>query len=247
MAEYARLLKTEFLKQRGTFAWALVAGTPLLVVALTFIHLNLRYDYLMNLPANQGLTPWLFLLVQHHFLWSFFFSLVVTVLAAQVYHLEEKSNYWKHVLALPVSRVKVYLAKGSLVFIQSLLMIGANTLGLVCAGKMLGLPAAPELSLLARYTFYQITAVSGLISLQCWLSHALPSTTLALGAGFLGVSSSLFMAQSEHGARFFPYAHPVFALPEPTVDNAIALCYGPVFGVLFLLVGLITFQRKEIY
>lgn len=213
---------------------------------LSFINLFLRYDYLKNLEANQGLSSWQILITQHHFIWAFLFPLVATIIASQVHYLEYKSNSWKQALALPVSRMKLYLAKWSAVFIFNMLMILGNSICLILAGKVLGFPEIPDVSLFAGYTAYQLAAVTGLIGIQCWLSAGLPNANVALAIGFVGVASSLFFAQSEQLAKFMPYAHIIYTLPDPTINNAIALYYGPLFGLIFLLIGIISFQQKEI-
>ncbi|HHW06921.1 MAG TPA: ABC transporter permease subunit [Clostridia bacterium] len=246
MGEYMRLWKAEWLKQKRSFTWPLVIATPVLGTLLTFINLFFRYDYLRSVEANRGLTSWQFLLLQHHFLWAFLLSLVATVLAAQVHYLEHKANGWKQVLALPVSRGKLYAAKWTVVLTLSTLMILGNNLCLFLAGQILGFPEAPDLPLFTAYTAYQVAAVAGLTGLQCWLSAAFSNASLALGAGFVGVASSLFLAQSEALAKFIPYTHPIYALPDPTVNNAIAFGYGPALGLVLLMAGTVFFQRRDI-
>lgn len=247
MGEYYRLLKAEFLKQKRVFIWPLVVLTPLLGTLLSFINLLLRYDYLMSLEANQGLNSWHLLLIQHHFIWAFLLPLVATVIASHVHYLEYKSNGWKQTLALPVSRKKVYLAKWSVVLILNTLMIVFNAIFLIIVGKVLGFPELLNVSLLFTYIAYQILAISSLIGVQCWLSSTLNNPNAALAIGFVGVASSLFFAQSEQLVRFIPYAHTIYTLPEPSINNAIALYYGLSWGLIFLGLGIMNFQRKEIY
>jgi len=247
MQEYYRLLKVEFLKQKRSFIWPTVVLTPLLGALLSFINLFLRYDYLRNLDFNQSLSSWHLFLVQHHFIWAFLFPLVVTIIASHVHYLEFKANSWKEALALPVSRKKVYLAKWSVVLILSTLMILENSICLVIAGKVLGFPEIVDVSLFATYSIYQIVAITSLIGLQCLLSANSNNANVALAIGFVGVASSLFLAQSEQLARFIPYAHMIYTLPDYRVNNAIALYYGLTFGLVFLGAGILGFQRKEIY
>lgn len=247
MQEYCRLLKGEFLKQKRSFTWTVVILTPLLGALLSFINLFLRYDYLMGLEANQGLNSWQLLLIQHHFIWAFLLPLVATVVASQVHYLEYKSNSWKLALALPVSWVKVYLAKWSVVLILNTLMILANSIYLLIVGKGLGFPEVLDVNLFVNYTAYQILAITGLIGIQCWLTAGLNNANVALAIGFVGVASSLFFAQSEQLAKFIPYAHIIYTLPDPSINNAIALYYGFTFGLIFLVVGIMFFKRKEIY
>ncbi|NLM51414.1 MAG: ABC transporter permease subunit [Firmicutes bacterium] len=246
MQEFYRLIKGELLKQKRSFLWPVVIFTPLVGTLLTFANFCLRYDYLRGLAAKQNLSSWQLLLTQHHFLWAFFLPLVATIVASHVHYLEYKSSGWKQILALPVSRIKVYVAKWVLVFLLNLFMIIENSICLFLVGKVLGFPEIFDLSLFLTYTGYQIVAVSGLIGSQCFLSANLSNASVAMTIGFVGVASSLFFAQSEQLAKFIPYAHMIFTLPDPTINNAIALNYGFSCGLIFLGLGMIFFQRKEI-
>lgn len=244
--EFYRLLKGEFIKQRKGFTWTISLFTPILAGGLSFINLFVRYDYLMGLEANEGLSSWNLLLFQHHFIWFIFLPLVVTVLASMVYYIEYKSNGLKIVLTLPVSKSKVYLAKWSLVFILSSIMILINGVVLLIVGVALRFPESVDLTLILKYTFYQIVGILSLISVQSLVSAGINNTNIVLSIGFVGVASSLFFAQSEKLSKFIPYTHVIFTLPDPTINNNIPLQYGLTIGIVFLLIGIIFFNRKEI-
>lgn len=246
MGEWVELLKGELLKQRRSFIWPIVVLTPFLAGSLSFINLYLRYDYLMGLEVNRELTPWQLLLFQHHFLWIFFLSLVVCILTMQIHYLEYKSNSWKFLLALPLSRTKVYLAKWAVAFSLSLIMLLLNQGILVMTGKLLGFAENTDWHLLSCYTLYQIPAVLSLLSLQSFLCTQLTLSTGALAIGFVGIASSFFFAQSEYLTRLLPYAHLLYTLPHPTLNNAIPLTYGLISGLVFLFLGIWSFQRKDI-
>ncbi len=246
MTAFCQLLKGEFLKQRRSFTWPLLLLTPVVAGGLTFINLFVRYDYLMSLEGDQGFTSWNLLLLQHHFLWMFFLPLVVTVFSSMIHHMEYRSNSWKNIFALPVSKRRVYLAKWFAVFLLGSLMVWMNGVVLMIVGKLLGFPEGMDFILILKYTLYQMAAMMSLISFQCCLSAEIRNTNIVLAVGFVGVASSLFFAQSETLSKFIPYAHLIYALPDPTVDNQIAFRYGLVFGVFFLLLGVFSFCRKEI-
>lgn len=246
MREFYQLLKGELLKQRKSFTWPIVIVTPVLASGLTFINLFIRYDYLMSLEANRSSSSWNVLLLQHHFVWFLLFSLVVTILASMVHYIEYKSNSWKSALALPISKNKLYLAKWSIVYILSIIMILFNGILLVIVGKILGFREAVDLVLILKYTLYQIAAITSLISLQCFISAEMSNTNVSLTIGAVGVASSIFFAQSERLSKLIPYAHIIYALPDPTINNSITLQYGLSFGIVFLIIGIFFFNRKEI-
>jgi len=244
---FARLLATEFLKLKSSFIKPVAALTPLIAGALTFVNFYVRRDYYQELAAKEGLSAWETLIFQHHFLWYLFLGLVVMVFAFQVLHVEYKSNSWKQALTLPVSRAKIYAAKWCAVFILSTAMIAANGILLGIMGKLLGFAEPLPVSLLLTYTGYQIAAISSLISCQGMLSALVRHPGISLTIGAAGVASSLFLAQSEAVAKFVPYAHIVFAVPDPAVNNAFAAQYGLGFGLGLLLAGMLGFNVKEIY
>lgn len=244
--EFYRLLRGEFLKQKKSFTWPISLFAPILAGGLSFINLLIRYDYLMGLEANQGLSSWNLLLFQHHFMWFIFLPLVVTVIACMVHYIEFKSGGLKNTLALPVSKKKVYLAKWALVFILSSIMIIINGFVLLLVGIALRFPEAVDFILILKYSLYQIIGILSLISLQTLISAGINNTNIALAMGFVGVASSLFFAQSEKLAKLIPYAHIIFTLPDPTINNHIPIQYGLSLGMAFLLIGLIYFNRKEI-
>ena len=246
MKEFYQLLNGEFLKQKHSFTWPIALLTPILAGGLSFLNLFIRYDYLIGLGAKEGLNSWNVLLLQHHFMWFLFLPLVVTIFASMVHYIEYKSNSWKNTLALPVSRSKVYLAKWSTVFILSIIMILINAVALVIVGKILGFPEAIDFILISKYTFYQIAAITSVISIQCFISAEMRNTNIALAIGFVGIASSLFFAQSEKLSKLIPYAHTIYSLPDPTMNNNIALQYGLIFGIVFLVIGIYFFNRKEI-
>lgn len=246
MGEFYQLLKGEFLKQRKSFIWPIAILTPILAAGLTFFNLFIRYDYLMSLEINKGASSWNVLLGQHHFIWFLLFSLVVTIFASMVHYIEYKSNSWKSALALPVSRNKVYLAKWTIVYILSIIMILFNGILLVIVGKLLGFHEAVDLVLILKYTLYQIAAITSLISVQCFISAEISNTNIPLAIGSVGVASSIFFAQSESLSKLIPYAHIIYSLPDPTIDNNITLQYGLSLGIAFLVIGIFFFNRKEI-
>ena len=211
MGEYFRLVMAEFLKQKRSFLWPVVLATPLLGAFLSFCNLFLRYDYLMGLEANQGLTPWQVLLFQHHFLWAFLLPLVATITASQVHHLEYRSRGWKQVLALPVSRAKVYLAKWSAVFLLNILLIVGNSICLLLIGKALGFPETLDVCWQAiRPTKYWPSPASGL---QCWLNSS------SSNANVPWPLACWCCLPCPVGGWLNLFPTPFYTLPEPTTQR----------------------------
>jgi hypothetical protein len=247
MQDFYQLLNNEFLKQKGSFTRPMAIISPMLACGLTFLHLLFRLDYLKGLEANQDLSSWSLLLIQHHFIWMLMLPLTITVLASMIHYIEYSSNGWKNILALPVSRVKLYLAKWSRVYISSALSICLNSVLMIVIGYLLRFSEAVDWKLLLEYLAYQLVAAFSLGSFQSFVSSVINNPNISLAIGFAGVSSCLFFAQSQKLARLIPYAHMVLALPDHTIDNTGLIRYGIAFGVVFLAVGILLFDKREIY
>jgi len=246
MQEFCQLLSYEFLKQKGSFTRPLLLLSPVISGGLTFLNLFFRFDYLKGLEANRALSSWNLVIIQHHFLWIMFLPLTVTVLASMIHYIEYSSNNWKNLLALPVSKTKLYLAKWSLVYISAALMICFNAMIMIIIGHFLVFTEAVDWKLILQYSSYQLIAAFSLISFQSFISSEINNPNVSLAIGFAGVASCLFFAQSQRLAKLIPYAHMVLALPDPTVDNSGLIKYGIAFGVIFLAMGVIFFNKKEI-
>jgi len=246
MPEFCQLLSSEVLKQKGNFVRPLAFLAPLLAGGLTFLNLYFRYDYLKGLEANSALSPWNLLVIQHHFIWMLILPLTVTMLASMAYYIEYSSNSWKNIFALPLSRTKVYFAKWSTVYALSAIAICLNVVLMVMIGYLLKFTEPVEWKLLLQYLAFQLVAAFSLISFQSFISSTIKNPNISLALGFVGVSSSLFFAQSQTLARLIPYAHMVLTLPDHTIDNVGLICYGIAFGVIFLALGLFYFNKKEI-
>lgn len=170
---------------------------------------------------------------------------MVIVLAFQLLFIEYKTNHWKHLLALPVSRSKVYLAKGMVAYILCILMIFLNHGILVVAGKFLGFTEKTDWLLLSHYSLNQLPAVFSLLSFQLFLSAMLNNALAALALGLIGIATSFFFAQSSFLSKVIPYTHLIYTLPHATVDTTISLYYGSFLGFLFLFLGLRAFKGQD--
>src|SRR5690242_68995 len=98
MSQFARILKTEFLKLKRTIALWLAIAVPMAIVLLQFfVYWSRGEEMEKGLNPLQGfaqgvLTFWTLILV------PFYGALIAALLA----HIEHQSDNWKQIFTLPI-------------------------------------------------------------------------------------------------------------------------------------------------
>ncbi|GKS11602.1 RumG protein [Paenibacillus chitinolyticus] len=246
MAAFFNILGAEWLKLRKTNIWLLVFISPLLAFATGLA---------LPVPANEPLIAWTLLLSTMALIHAMLFLPLLTgVFAAFVCRYEHTGGGWKQVLALPVSRSHLFMAKFLLVTgllaVTQLLFLG----GLIGAGCIKGLGASIPWSQLLWPVFGGWLATLPLAALQLWVSVAWVSFAAPLALNVIFTLPNILVANSETYGPFYPWAQPFLAM-LPASDTSLGglhvsfetLIYVILGGfVVFFLSGLSYFQRKEI-
>lgn len=250
MIKFLLSVKNEVSKQKGGFAVLIAVLSPLTMVLLNFVDLYLRYDYLKkHMASRSGITnPWEIALSEGHFLWVFMLTLSVVILSTLVIYVEQQNGGWRYYMTLPLRRREVYLAKWGTVVILTFIMIFLYAVFMFISGKLLGFSGSPEKGLIVRYVMNECIGALGIISLQVYLSSWSKNITIALSIGFIGVVSQYFFAQSEVLSKIIPYTYELFTLPikEMGLNTDIPFYGGLAFGSILLILGLLSFKRKDI-
>lgn len=246
MKVFINNIKNEFIKQKRGFTWFVVFLMSLGTGGLAFIDVYLRYDYLMN--RDPLLSSWEVLLLENHLsvAWFLILPIAVSIICALIYYVDYKDGGFKHILTLPIGKNRLYLSKWITAVVFATLMILFNCLVLIAIGKILSFPEPLNLTMFSKYIIYQFTAMLGVISLQLWLSSKTNNIIVPLAISFVGTTVSIFFAQSKVIANLIPYAYPLFTLPIKGESNSVAVKGGLIFGLLFLIIGLIQFRNKDI-
>jgi hypothetical protein len=187
--------------------------------------------------------------------------LYVVILAALVSFMEHRRGMWTHLFVLPLNRSQLYV--GKLIYLlfhflaAHLLFIWACWLRAICWGGWI-LPTTFGktgflfflIGTLAAKTFLSIL---GLLSLQYWLSLRFNHFIIPLTIGILGfVAVALLGADWPH-ISYIPFAPPVLYM-QVFRGELILETWGPFslaelasmgFFLLFLIIGLIDFSKRE--
>lgn len=233
-----RVLAGDFIKIRRKAIWFLVFLGPFGVIALQAANYGLRYDYLVSQYQDD---LWGALLGSIHYLAVPAILFGMTILASMTAGIEHQMNSWKQVLALPVSRFHVYLAK---FILNTLLMFAACSLlaaGSIALGLILKFGTDFPLALVLQISFYPFFAGLPILALQLWLSITMKNQSIPLTVGIVGTIVSLFAAGLPD---WFIWKWPLLVnaanVPEYSVIAGVST------GIILFACGLVDFLRRDV-
>ena len=239
-----RVLRSEFLKLKKSSIWLLIFISPILASLTGFGELpdEKLYQYEMTLSFMVFLHALIFL------------PLLTGVFSAFVCRFEHTGGGWKQLLAMPVSRGNVYVAKFIIVMGLLALTQILFTGGLLLIGQLKGFEAAIPWKTIAISVIGGWVACMPLAALQLYVSTAWSSFAAPLAINVVFTLPNILIVNSEKFGPYYPWAQP-FLLMLPGSDDSFGALNVPletlimvVFGslVLFFVSGFTYFQRKEV-
>ncbi|MEF3311586.1 ABC transporter permease [Paenibacillus sp. GYB004] len=244
MKTWINVLRSEWLKMRKSNIWLLVFVSPLLASLIG-----------IGESSGEAGPQWEYTYAMMSMLHAMLFLPLLTgVFAAFVCRYEHAGGGWKQLLALPVSRTSLYMAKFTIVLallaVTQLLFVA----GLLIVGKIKGFEAAIPWELILRGVFGGWVAAVPLAALQLAVSVAWASFAAPLALNVIFTLPNMLVAQSEQYGPYYPWAQPMlsmllppeggfgaFNVPLETLVFVIAGSFA-----LFFAAGLSYFIRKEI-
>lgn len=234
-----RAFQGERLKIKRTLALRVALGCPVIIVLLVFGIYAQRGEKVADANvlagfAQQILTIWTIIL----------FPLYAALAAALLAALEHQNETWKHVLALPIDRYNIFLAKWiaglGLLFLSSVVLAS----GVIGTSEILrlikpswGSPPLPS-AMILRGAALSCCAACLLFSIQMWISlrwrsflPGLVVAVLALAVMFVAIPRGVAMFGS-----LFPWSLPALAMaphnPYWPIAVGLGLLGGAVVGPL---------------
>lgn len=242
-----RILRADWLKMKRTWIVILVVLGPLGVVGLQAVNYAIRYDYLVK----PGTDPWPGLIGNVHMLLVPALLLGITLLCSIMAGLEHDSSAWKQILALPVSRVGVYVAKfvslAGLLFLSALL----TSVGIALLGMSLQFTGPVPWKAIMAEGLFPFFASFAVMALQMWLSVTYQNQAFPIMMGVAGVVSSMYFSMGSL-TNWLPWAYPNLSFPLPVDDERIAndpgfwVPVGLVVGFMLLALGSGHFSKRDI-
>jgi len=185
-------------------------------------------------------------------MWSFFMlPMTVTALTVLIAQIDHGPKAWNHLLALPVSRWRLYAAKAFVVIWLVAVMSAALIALIPAAGAMAEMLASGQ-QLKGTYDWEASASLIGtmfagsllLIAIQLWAALRFRSFVPPLVIGIGGTFVAVAVTASKQGA-FFPWLIPTNALASDPERAAMAINIGLYGGLAVTLLMLVDMARKE--
>lgn len=175
---------------------------------------------------------------------SFVFLLGITLLASMMAGTEHETRAWKQLLAMPVPKGSIYLAKFLWIFLLQLGTVVITIVGMSVIWVLYTSDPIPWKIMILQPLFVCLSSVP-MIAIQLWLSTVFANQALPLALGIFGSVSSLFLARSSSPLiHLLPWSYPALSSPLiPGHMQWIGISLGA--GLMLLLLGMLLFSRRE--
>ena len=251
-----RVLHAEALKMKRTIALKMVLIAPV-AVGLLILFVASQAPFSM-LRRNGAGGEWMELVRLNLLVWALLMlPLFITLETALVAGLDHAENQWKNLLARPVPRWTLYVAK----LLVVMAMTAASTAMLLC-GVLLTGAVLPRLQPEVHFGFpvplaaivRQGAEVAGLaflaLTIQHWVSLRWRAFSVATGVGILAMVTSYLMVVSSRqtGAwpQYFPWSLPMLVLARPPQNIDAVLWISVAIGLAVTAAGCSDFCRREV-
>ncbi|EHB50172.1 ABC transporter permease [Paenibacillus lactis] len=175
---------------------------------------------------------------------SFVFLLGITLLASIMAGTEHETKAWKQLLAMPVPKGSVYLAKLAWIFILQLCAVIITIIGMCVVWILYSNEPIPWGMMILQPLFAWLSTLP-MMAIQLWLSTLFSNQALPLALGIFGSISSLFLARSDSFMiKILPWSYPALSSPLiPGHMQWIAISIG--IGMMVSVLGALLFARRE--
>ena len=236
-----RFVSVEVLKLRRSLALLLVIAAPLCVAMLSGF---------ITLGAEKP-REWFMFAYGAAALWAFFMlPMAVTALTVLMGQMEHGPRTWNHLLALPLSRAAIFLAKALVLFALVALMMLILFAATYAAGATANtikpgtLQCSVDPSSMAAWLTKMFAGSLLMCVIQLWAALRFRSFVPPLVLGIAGTLVAVAATSASQGA-YFPWLLPVQALPSQATTGTLSLTLGCAGGLVLLIVMVIDLRRRD--
>lgn len=236
-------LQAEYRKFAGSLALLLAVVAPLLIAVFLFFNLLRGHE-----PAS-----WQHNMTVAAAIWAYFMlPMSVTALTVLVAQTEHVPRSWDYLLALPLPRWWIYLAK--VVWILTVVAIMSAAVGIaswlaINAAALIKPEVAPtgdfDLPAYAGLLARMYLSALLLVAVQTWTALRFRSFVPALALGIGGTFFAVVASSAKIGA-VLPWQIPVNMLAANPDRMHLALTVGLAGGAIALIAMLIQLSRREV-
>ncbi|MDG5472314.1 ABC transporter permease [Jeotgalibacillus sp. ET6] len=240
------LMQTEWFKLRKSKISFIILAGPF----IAFLG-GLTVDFT---EADAPGVEWYLILLATNLAYALLFlPLISGVLASTICRYEHQEGGWKQLLALPVTRGKVFLSKYLLLMAIVLVIQLLYLAALYSVGLIKGVTEPFPLTIIWKSVLGGWVATLPLVALQLWLSILFKSYAAPLTVNVVFTLPAVLAINSERFGPYYPWAQP-FSMMYISGDpndlffvpwEQLLTVVGGSF-VIFYLMGWVYFQRKAI-
>ncbi len=213
MTTATAVFQTELIKAKNTLAlWLVIIGAAFVPTLFFLVYIN-RWERFVP-PAGQN--PWTLFFQTNFRTASFLFiPLFIILLCSLIVNIEHKSNAWKHLLTLPVSKGSLFLNKLLSILLLSLacyvlfmvfMLVSASLLG-VFKPKLGFWNATPNLVELLKVAAKSFVSSLGVLAIHYWLSLRFKNMFVSIGIGLMCVITVTILVGRWDKTVFIPYTY----------------------------------------
>lgn len=231
------LIRTELLKIKRKGFWLLCFLGPFGVIVMQIVNYGVRKEYLLK----QSDDDWSYYLDNVSSFTPLAIVLGITILTSLMTSIEDETNAWKQLMALPVTKWNVYLAKFTVLF--SLFLLSSCLLMLFTLGFGVYLrlgDAIPYFSII-QYSFYPFFAALPVLALQLWIAVVSKNQGIPITTGIIGTILS-FSGDALPDWFIWKWPSLVNAWEKPILNVVL----GITFGCVLYLAGVFDFNRRDV-
>ena len=238
------LLKAERIKLKRSPVFLAFLIMPVIPALLG----TLNYNYHIEILTEAWYSLW----TQHTiFTCYFFLPIMVGIYCAYLMRLEHANANWGKILALPVKKSSVFIAKlltaSAMVFLSEVWISAL----FIISGKIAALPSPPPYADIAIYCIFGTLGGMVMASIQLFLSIFIKSFAMPIGIAFAGGLSGLVCLTKGYG-HIWPYSLMAYGMnsnsPQELIKSGYAffiiICI--VYIALFTILGCISMSKREL-
>lgn len=217
MQQLKKSFLSELIKVKNTSVlWLIIVAAAFLPIMqlLSYMHTNGS-----SIRLDVGENPWDSFARNSFAICSvFIIPMFVVLLVCLLLNIEHKSNTWKHLFVLPVSKKQIFISKYILIvgllgifYILFLTLVYLDAWFLTNWIKQAN-PNHLSLSwpLIAGLTFQSFISTLPILAIHFWLSFRIKNLVNNIGIGFIGIITGLVLASPGTWDKvfYYPYAYP---------------------------------------
>ncbi|MBS4207351.1 ABC transporter permease [Bacillus sp. FJAT-50079] len=240
------ILQSEWFKLRKSKMLPIIFTGPLIGI---FIGLTTNV-----IDIGVEVNEWYLSLLSMNLTYAILFLPLITgVLASTICRYEHQSGGWKQLLAMPVTRGRVFFSKYILLMILVMSMQILYLAAVYTVGMVKGFVDPFPINIVWKSIFGGWVATLPLVALQLWMSILFKSFAAPFAVNVIFTIPSILVINSERFGPYYPWAQPfsmmyigggtedVFFVPW----EQLLIVVGGSF-ILFCLGGYLYFQRKAV-